>query len=96
MLRVHLHVYVNVGKLKSALIVSLSQYYKPCNILPDLNTTSCVTAVLAIFEVVVTALFDLEYFIKRFCMCNFIQGNSSKHFLCIIAYNYMIIFPLLQ
>ena len=51
MLRVHLHVYVNVGKLKSTLIVSLSQYYKPCNILPDLYTTSCVTAVLAIFSV---------------------------------------------
>ena len=29
----------NVGKLKSTLIVSLSQYYKPCNILPDLYTT---------------------------------------------------------
>jgi hypothetical protein len=44
MLRVHLQVYVNVGKLKSTLMVSLSQYYKPCNILSDLYTTSCVTA----------------------------------------------------
>ena len=66
MLRVHLQVYVNVGKLKSTLMVSLSQYYKPC-LTRSLYYKLCYCR--AIFEVV-TALFDLEYFIKRFCMCN--------------------------
>lgn len=60
MLRVHLQVYVNVGKLKSTLMVSLSQYYKPC-LTRSLYYKLCYCR--AIFEVV-TALFDLEYFIK--------------------------------